>query len=289
MCPFHVRMRDIVKKNCLLYIKCTTLRDFWSHFHAYGKSCCVGWHMFGQRAKPSAVHEKSLAPWTRASCSSAENWEKRLEKGRVRHLSTFWPSLCCQYRLNDRAGFSSIFLLPASLTANIWFLYSTVFHALRPSRAPGFAYAWLELISHRLLMSKLLLNTPQQKVWYSYTEIHWCYIQRKAKATPWRRLSLPNKHYNNYWWPNAVALALEGIHNADEGLNQTAHYKHYSRTYYFSLPPPPPPHHTHTPYPRLRQGGGLRPLGIVVLPPIVLYCIGSCYFPWNWMNDMNEK
>lgn len=41
---------------------------------------------------------------------------------------------------------------------------STVFHALRPSRASGFAYAWLELISHRLLMSKLLLNTPQQKV-----------------------------------------------------------------------------------------------------------------------------
>lgn len=44
------------------------------------------------------------------------------------------------------------------------FVLSTVFHALRPSRAPGFAYAWLELISHRLLMSKLLLNTPQQKV-----------------------------------------------------------------------------------------------------------------------------
>lgn len=47
---------------------------------------------------------------------------------------------------------------------NDCFVLSTVFHALRPSRAPGFAYAWLELISHRLLMSKLLLNTPQQKV-----------------------------------------------------------------------------------------------------------------------------
>ena len=111
-----------------------------------------------------------------------------------------------------------------------------MFHALRPSRAPGFAYAWLELISHRLLMSKLLLNTPQQKVWYWY----WNSLLRAGKANPWRRLSLLNKHYNNYWWPNAVALALERIHNPVEVLNQTARYKHYSKTYYLS---PPHPHH----------------------------------------------
>ena len=42
--------------------------------------------------------------------------------------------------------------------------FANVFHDLRPSRAPGFAYAWLELISHRTLVSKLLLNSPQQKV-----------------------------------------------------------------------------------------------------------------------------
>ena len=42
--------------------------------------------------------------------------------------------------------------------------FANVFHDLRPSRAPGFAYAWLELIAHRTLMSKLLLNSPQQKV-----------------------------------------------------------------------------------------------------------------------------
>ena len=65
-------------------------------------------------------------------------------------------------------------------------------------------------------------------------------FKRAGKATAWRRLSLPSKHYNNYWWPN---VPLEGIHNTDEGLNQTARYKHYSRTYYLSPPPP-------TPYPR---------------------------------------
>lgn len=140
-----------------------------------------------------------------------------------------------------------------------------MFHALRPSRAPGFAYAWLELISHRLLMSKLLLNTPQQKVWYWY----WNSLLRAGKANPWRRLSLLNKHYNNYWSPNAVALALERIHNPVEVLNQTARYKHYSKTYYLSPPPPPPT--------RVRQGGGPRPLGILVLPPILCRRLAFCY------------
>lgn len=49
--------------------------------------------------------------------------------------------------------------------------YSTVLHALKPSRAPGFAYAWLELISHRMFMSKLLLNTPQQKGWVLFQQL----------------------------------------------------------------------------------------------------------------------
>lgn len=46
----------------------------------------------------------------------------------------------------------------------IVFSHSSVYHHLRPSRAPGFAYAWLELISHRIFIAKLLLQTPQQKV-----------------------------------------------------------------------------------------------------------------------------
>jgi len=42
---------------------------------------------------------------------------------------------------------------------------------LRPSRAPGFAYSWLELIAHRTLISKLLLNSPQQKGWMLYHQL----------------------------------------------------------------------------------------------------------------------
>lgn len=43
--------------------------------------------------------------------------------------------------------------------------FSHVYHIIRPGRAPGFAYSWLELISHRTFIAKLLLQTPQQKGW----------------------------------------------------------------------------------------------------------------------------
>lgn len=40
-------------------------------------------------------------------------------------------------------------------------------HALRlvrPAAAPGFCFAWLELVAHRAFLSRLLALTPQQKV-----------------------------------------------------------------------------------------------------------------------------
>jgi len=41
---------------------------------------------------------------------------------------------------------------------------SNVLHILRPAKAPGFAYAWLELVSHRLFVGRVLAMTPQQRV-----------------------------------------------------------------------------------------------------------------------------
>lgn len=41
---------------------------------------------------------------------------------------------------------------------------SNTFHILRPTKAPGFVYAWLELISHRIFIARMLAHTPQQKV-----------------------------------------------------------------------------------------------------------------------------
>ena len=41
---------------------------------------------------------------------------------------------------------------------------------LQPLRVPGFAFAWLELISHRNLMPKLLL-APNHKGWLSFQRL----------------------------------------------------------------------------------------------------------------------
>jgi CCR4-NOT transcription complex subunit 1 len=46
-----------------------------------------------------------------------------------------------------------------------------VFHILRPAKAPGFAFAWLELISHRVFIGRLLALTPLQKGWGFYAQL----------------------------------------------------------------------------------------------------------------------
>uniref|UniRef100_A0A4W6DFA4 CCR4-NOT transcription complex subunit 1 n=1 Tax=Lates calcarifer TaxID=8187 RepID=A0A4W6DFA4_LATCA len=45
------------------------------------------------------------------------------------------------------------------------------FHILRPTKAPGFVYAWLELISHRIFIARMLAHTPQQKGWPMYAQL----------------------------------------------------------------------------------------------------------------------
>ena len=44
------------------------------------------------------------------------------------------------------------------------------FCVLQPLRVPGFAFAWLELISHRNLMPKLLL-APSHKGWPNFQRL----------------------------------------------------------------------------------------------------------------------
>lgn len=43
--------------------------------------------------------------------------------------------------------------------------FSSAFHAVNPGSVPGFAFAWLELISHRTFMPNLLL-AKQNKGWH---------------------------------------------------------------------------------------------------------------------------
>ncbi|XP_032816690.1 CCR4-NOT transcription complex subunit 1 isoform X5 [Petromyzon marinus] len=50
--------------------------------------------------------------------------------------------------------------------------FCNTFHILRPSKAPGFTFAWLELISHRIFIARMLAHTPQQKQgWPMYAQL----------------------------------------------------------------------------------------------------------------------
>ncbi|KAG9452304.1 hypothetical protein H6P81_005208 [Aristolochia fimbriata] len=49
-------------------------------------------------------------------------------------------------------------------TLQILTAFANVLHALQPLRVPGFSFAWLELVSHRSFMPKLL-TSPSQKGW----------------------------------------------------------------------------------------------------------------------------
>jgi len=53
---------------------------------------------------------------------------------------------------------------PALDSSNIEVLnaFSHAFHTLRPSRVPAFTFAWMELISHRMFMPKLLISKPHR-------------------------------------------------------------------------------------------------------------------------------
>lgn len=49
--------------------------------------------------------------------------------------------------------------------------FCNVLHILRPAKAPGFAYAWLELVSHRIFVGRVLAMTPQQRAWGMYATL----------------------------------------------------------------------------------------------------------------------
>lgn len=53
--------------------------------------------------------------------------------------------------------------------------YSNMLHALRPHRVSGFSYSWLELVSHRIMISRLLGNSQQKVVHYNYLDCYHCF------------------------------------------------------------------------------------------------------------------
>ncbi|CAH1270308.1 CNOT1 [Branchiostoma lanceolatum] len=51
-----------------------------------------------------------------------------------------------------------------SINFQVLTAFCNTFHILRPSKAPGFAYAWLELVSHRVFIARMLALTSNQKL-----------------------------------------------------------------------------------------------------------------------------
>lgn len=59
---------------------------------------------------------------------------------------------------------------PDSNSLQVLLAFANALQALQPIRVPSFSFAWLELVSHRLLMPKLLL-AHQQKGWPAFQEL----------------------------------------------------------------------------------------------------------------------
>lgn len=82
----------------------------------------------------------------------------------------------------QQLGYHRLFIMlflelsaPEPILENISLSVVTAFchtyHILRPSIAPGFCYSWLELISHRVFIGRILASIPQQKGWSMYSQL----------------------------------------------------------------------------------------------------------------------
>lgn len=82
----------------------------------------------------------------------------------------------------QQLGYHRLFIMlflelsaPEPILENISLSVVTAFchtyHILRPSMAPGFCYSWLELISHRVFIGRILAMIPQQKGWSMYSQL----------------------------------------------------------------------------------------------------------------------
>lgn len=58
-----------------------------------------------------------------------------------------------------------------SMNFHILQAFSHTLHILRPCKCPGFCFAWLEIISHRIFLGRVLAVTQHQKGWSMYAQL----------------------------------------------------------------------------------------------------------------------
>lgn len=107
---------------------------------------------------------KGCAGITGSECTLLKFKDCWFSEVKVRHnFGMFWCVFLCK-----------VFIRLLYLNLCFWnFSFSNTFHILRPTKAPGFVYAWLELISHRIFIARMLAHTPQQKVWLQFISYRW--------------------------------------------------------------------------------------------------------------------
>ncbi|XP_071959089.1 CCR4-NOT transcription complex subunit 1-like isoform X2 [Antedon mediterranea] len=93
--------------------------------------------------------------------------------------------------------------------------FCNAFHVLRPSKAPGFVYSWLELISHRIFIERMLATMPQQKQgWPMYAQL---LIDIFKFVTPFLRNADLSKHAS-LLYKGTLRLLLVLLHDFPEFL-----------------------------------------------------------------------
>ncbi|XP_054715657.1 CCR4-NOT transcription complex subunit 1-like [Uloborus diversus] len=58
-----------------------------------------------------------------------------------------------------------------AISTQIMTAFCNTLYYLRPQKAPGFAYAWLELVSHRVFLGRVLALSAAQKGWTMYAQL----------------------------------------------------------------------------------------------------------------------
>ncbi|XP_072931342.1 CCR4-NOT transcription complex subunit 1 isoform X2 [Epargyreus clarus] len=58
-----------------------------------------------------------------------------------------------------------------SMNYQVLTAFCHILRIVRPNVAPGFCYAWLEIVSHRAFINRVLAVTPQQKGWGMYSTL----------------------------------------------------------------------------------------------------------------------
>lgn len=83
-------------------------------------------------------------------------------------------------------------------------------HILRPAKAPGFAYAWLELVSHRIFVGRVLAMTAQQRV---------STVCSSADVVEWLARRIQIKSKTNFY--SGFALEANRRHIIEEATNHS--------------------------------------------------------------------